>query len=375
MDRVAIRVEAALTTDPSSVRPGETWTASGGGGILRGTMMSKAFRYATLLALAIVLVGCGARAVQVATLADPQPAFIASVRELLAKGQFARLDEQAMDLQRTRARFPGGDWKLYRFHEALEKLVDEENATDQEWQDRIALLTRWHTARPDSIHAAIALGDAWAGYGWHARGTGFADTVTEEGWQLFRERLGRAQAVLDDARKLPAQCPHLYCALVDLARCQGWERAEVDKVFEQAVALEPLYLHVYSAMARYLTPRWHGERGDWERFADASATRIGGQEGSVIYGHIAWQISKLQRGNEFFNENNVSWGRIRQGFRDREALYGSSARTLNAFCKLAGAAADRQTTRELLARIGDQWDPEVWQERKYFDGYREWAVR
>jgi len=44
-----------------------------------------------------------------------------------------------------------------------------------------------------------------------------------------------------------------------------------------------------------------------------------------------------------------------------------------AFCALAGAAADRETTRALMARIGDAWDAEVWKERKYFDGYRKWA--
>jgi hypothetical protein len=137
--------------------------------------------------------------------------------------------------------------------------------------------------------------------------------------------------------------------------------------------LEPKYLHVYSAMARYLTPRWQGEESDWETFAERSADRLGGREGSMVYGHVAWQISKLYRGADFYKQNRVSWDRVKQGFIDREALYGFSLRNLNAFCQLAGAAADRETTRALLARIGDAWDADVWKERKYFEGYRKWA--
>jgi hypothetical protein len=93
----------------------------------------------------------------------------------------------------------------------------------------------------------------------------------------------------------------------------------------------------------------------------------------VLYGHIAWQISKFYSGNEFFSKNQVSWNRIKQGFSDREALYGASMRNLNAFCFLAGAAGDIETTRNLLLRIGTAWDPTVWKERQYFDGYRSWA--
>jgi hypothetical protein len=54
-------------------------------------------------------------------------------------------------------------------------------------------------------------------------------------------------------------------------------------------------------------------------------------------------------------------------------LYGASPRNLNAFCLLAGSAGDRQTTRELFDRLGDDWDPVVWKERHYFDDYRKWA--
>lgn len=304
---------------------------------------------------------------------DQQETFKADVRTMLERRQFEALDDLADELNRTKTRFAGGDWKSYRFQEALGAPAGGCNDTDAHWQELLAVLARWHEQRPASMPAAIAIADASVGYGWKARGTGFADTVTPDGWRLLGERMAPAEGILMNEAGSAAKTVEWYRAMIDLGRVQGWDRQRVDALFEQAVALEPRYLHVYSAMARYLTPRWQGGDGDWEDFADRSAERLGGREGSVVYSHIAWQISKLHRGHEFFDKNRVSWPRIRQGFIDREALYGASPRNLNAFCLLAGSAADRETTRQLFARIGDEWDPGVWRERKYFDGYRKWA--
>jgi hypothetical protein len=304
---------------------------------------------------------------------DVQEPFKADVRAMLERKQFQDLDDLAGELDRTKARFPGGDWKPYRFQEALGAPAGGCDDTDENWERLIAVLTRWHEQRPASIAAAIALADAAVGYGWKARGSGFGNTVTPEGWQLLGERMAPAEGIVMDAGGRAAKTPEWYRVMIDLGRVQGWDRERVDALFEQAVALEPRYLHVYSAMARYLTPRWQGEDGDWEEFAERSGERLGGREGSVVYSHLAWQISKLYRGHEFFDRNRVVWPRLKQGFIDREALYGASLRNLNAFCMLAGSAADRQTTRELFARVGDEWDPGVWVERKYFDGYRKWA--
>jgi len=340
---------------------------------------------AAIASVALASTGCVAQAARethqsqrtasgCTSIPDEQESFTADVRTMLEGRRFETLDDLAGELDRTKARFPGGDWKSYRFQEALAVPAGGCQDTDEHWERLLETLQRWHEQRPASMAAAIAIADASVGFGWKARGTGYSDTVTPEGWRLLDERMAPAEGIATDAAGRASKTPEWYRVMIDLGRIQGWEPARVEKLFEEAVTLEPRYLHVYSAMARYLTPRWQGNDGDWEDFAERSAARLGGREGSVIYGHIAWQISKLHRGHAFFEQNRVSWPRIKQGFIDREALYGVSLRNLNAFCLLAGSAADRQTTRDLLARIGDEWDPGVWQERKYFDGYRKWAA-
>ena len=91
--------------------------------------------------------------------ADPQEPFKEEARAMLRQEQFERLDRLADELVKTKARFPGGDWKSYRFQEALGKPAGSEKAGDAEWERHIAVLQRWHSARPDSIAAVLALTD------------------------------------------------------------------------------------------------------------------------------------------------------------------------------------------------------------------------
>ena len=306
---------------------------------------------------------------------DPQEPFKEDVRTALRQEQFDRLDRLGDELLKTKARFPGGDWKSYRFQGALAAPAAGATDSDEIWERQIAVLQRWHASHPDSMAAVVALTDAMVGWGWKARGEGFAETVTPQGWRLLRERTAAVEPLLLEIGQRVSRTPDWYRDMIDVGRVQNWNRERVEALFEEAIALEPRYLHVYSAMARYLMPRWQGKDGDWEDFAQRTAERLGGREGSVVYGHIAWQISKYYGGADFYKRNRVSWSRVKQGFVDRETLYGFSLRNLNAFCLLAGSAADRQTTRELFARIGDAWDVDVWKERRYFDEYREWASR
>src|SRR5262245_43499193 len=48
--------------------------------------------------------------------ADPQEPFKEEVRALIRQEQFDHLDRLADELVKTEARFPGGDWKSYRFN-------------------------------------------------------------------------------------------------------------------------------------------------------------------------------------------------------------------------------------------------------------------
>jgi hypothetical protein len=314
-------------------------------------------------------------ATAVELLDNSRPAFIKSVRAELNQSHFAALDAMAQDLWRTKARFPGGAWKLAAFYEALGDPSDHGTASEEDWKKHLLLLRVWKVQHTPSAAPAIGLAVAWRNYAWVARGSGFSASVTDEGHKLFKERLKLAEKALMDVRSIASNNPHWHTALLAVALGQGWSRPGVEALFDEGVALEPLYTPLYTRMATYLLPRWYGEDGDWERFADEATRRVGGRQGSALYSYVAVHVSELYDGDTFFKENSVSWPRIRQAFVDREALYGASVDSLNTYALMAGNANDQRTSRALFVRIGEAWDAKVWEDRKWFDKYRVWAMR
>jgi hypothetical protein len=320
---------------------------------------------------------------------DVQRSFVDNMRSFLLSRRFAELDAASEQLSRTKERFPGGDWKLYRFYGAVGRPgggggdlndravanVGQGAQSDEVWQHHIALLREWRSQNPTSSTAKIALGDSLISYAWKARGAGYSSTVTDDASRLFIDRLTEAKAVLTESRSAMQKDPQWYSEMIDLARGLGWEAADVSQLVERASSVEPLYQHTYSAAARYLTPRWYGEPGEWERFADHVAEKLGGRQGPFVYGHIALQMSALYGAREFFAQNHISWERLKQSLADREALYGVDLHTLNAMSLLATFIKDYETARALFAQIGDKWDPTIWRERRYFDNYRTLAVK
>src|SRR5437868_899252 len=159
------------------------------------------------------------------TFVDPIVPFQQQVRALLVKEDFKALDRMEDELLKSRARFKGGEWKLYRFYGAISQpgagradLSDRSRAgefSDEVWEAHIARLARWRTANPESRASVIALGDAWMTYGWKARGNGESNTVTTEGRRLFKDRLAWAESILTSGTTAQ-QDPQWYCNMIDV---------------------------------------------------------------------------------------------------------------------------------------------------------------
>jgi hypothetical protein len=300
--------------------------------------------------------------------------YAAQIRAYLDQESFDQIDVIADAVRSDKSRFSGGAWKLHKLYKGLSEPANSRKASDDVWELHISRLKKWTAQKPESITARVGLADAYVSYAWHARGNGFANKVKEESWKPFRDRLAMAETVLKNARRVKAKCPQWYLVMQIVAKGQSWEWEPYNKVFEEGVALEPAYHYLYGEKAQYLLPRWHGEEGDWERFAEETSQRLGGKLGSIMYYVIATDLACYYPDREFFTDTRVSWPKVKQGFADFEQTYGMSLGHLNEFCRIAGQSGEKAYTRALLARIGDNWDPEVWENREYFEHYKAWAA-
>jgi hypothetical protein len=296
------------------------------------------------------------------------PRLKAHVADLLAHGNYEDLDRLADTICIQKIRVARGEWLLDYVYFGLSAPVGSNP------EDHIAQLKAWTAARPQSITAHVALAGAYLGYAWAARGTGFADTVTPEGWALFYARSAEAKRILDDAANLTPMCPQWFQEMQAVARAQGWDRPRTAALFAQAIKFEPEHLQFYINYADYLLPKWYGQDGDTAAFAKQIGDSFGGAKGDLFYfkiGSIALDSDASHLG--WASASHLDWARLQRGHQVLLERDGTNNYDMNSFARLAWGFNDAATAKRTFAQIGDRWAIYFWKTRARFDEARDWA--
>ena len=297
-------------------------------------------------------------------------AYRRQVQDRFLKKDFAWVDREAQKDRLSKERLPGGYWKLRVVYAALEEPALAGQASDGDWEDLLNGLTSWSTQQPGSVTAKVALASAWKEYAWKARGEGYADSVNDAAWQVVRKRLESARQALSEASSLNERCPYWYVTALWVGLGQGWEREALDNIFEAGMQLEPTFYYLHQAKATYLLPRWGGTAGDWEKFANESALKLGGHQGDIVFFAIYSQMLVLH-GMDLMNTHQQSAPKLLAGYHSIEKLYGSSSHRLNEASFFACFGNDVQAAAELFARIGDDYDETVWKSKQNYEVFRQ----
>lgn len=287
---------------------------------------------------------------------------------LLKAGEFEQLDCLA-DLARShKETFPGGMWKIHSLYSGLAQ--PPLHPTEEDWAAHIESLQRWASTKPDSVAARVALAESYVNYGWDARGSGYADTVSESGWKLFANRAAKAKQILEEGSALSAKDPEWYFAMQSVALAQSWEPDVRQALLEKAVKFEPAYYYYYRAYTYSILPKWGGEDGEVAKFLQETADKIGGDAGDILYFRVA---GTLVCGCQNDQKLGLSWPRIQMGFEAVEKRNGSSLENLNLLAHMAFSLGQIGVAYETFSRIGDQWSPSVWDKSSDFESAKKWA--
>jgi len=299
--------------------------------------------------------------------------FTDTAARILKEEKLVELDCLADHARSGKERLPGGLWKIHLFYQGLRRPVPVQvHATQEDWAHHLQRLRRWVTTRPESITARVALALAYLDYAHDARGSGYADTVSQSGWKLFEERSAEARRILESASALPAKCPEWYVAMQMVSVNQSWSVTEARALFEEANRFEPEYYTYARDLAYYLLPKWSGEPGDTEKFLKDAADRIGGEKGDILYFQVA-AANYVVCGCD--DNPRLSWDRIKRGFEASEKHYGVSMENLNRIAYLASYFGDRDPVYadKIFTRIGNQWDSEAWGTKDNFNKMKAWV--
>jgi hypothetical protein len=292
-----------------------------------------------------------------------------AIRGLFATNDFAALEELATAWRQNKDKFLDGGWKLHLFYDAL---TPRRADTTQAWENCFQKIEAWQDAFPASVTPNILWAVAMTRYAWDARGSGYADTVTPEGWELFKERLTEARDELEQIEGRRSECPHWYAAMQTIALGQQWNRRDYERLFEEAVAREPAYYSFYDRKAFYLLPRWFGRPGEWHTFAKSLSQRLPDGLGDEFYARIIISCGRLE--HKKFKDSGLNWQPIRDAFEVTRVKYPDSTWWLNQYARHAVWAGDRDTTINLFAEIGDRFDMSIWNTWEFIEASRHGAM-
>jgi hypothetical protein len=305
--------------------------------------------------------------------AEPSSSYQSQIAVVLAEEHFDQLEKEAQELRTSKRKVTGGIWKLSQLYDGVSNPPLGAKATDSDWKTHFDSLAKWVAKYPRSATARIATAEAYVNYAWVARGTGYAEKVKQDGWALFGDRLESAKAALVEAAELKEKCPEWYAVMFNVALGDGWDKKQARELFDQAVAFEPEFNFYYNEYANFILPKWYGEEGETQAFAEEASKRLGGAAGSIIYFEVA-SVTACQCDKDRDSMEQLSWPRIKEGYENLKKLYGPSNLDVNKFAYMAYSKGDNQAAQEAFDAIGSAWNRNVWRSGENYDGARAWAT-
>ena len=239
-----------------------------------------------------------------------------------------------------------------------------------------ATLERWSKARPASIVPLLAMADAYRGYAWDSRGTGFSSTVSETGMTDFERYIDLAWGKLQEALEIDQGDPELYRQLVQVGRNKGICDDELLEYFLKGVEFEPTYTPLFTAMASALLPKWYGSPGAVQEFTHKACEGLNGDDADELYARLSWFVYDDDK-DDFFAIYEFDWERMKKGFATIERRHPGSRFNNSSFCRMATRARDREAAALYFSSLDGEWNEEmekVWKSERLFAEYRAWAA-
>ena len=109
-----------------------------------------------------------------------------------------------------------------------------------------------------SIHAKVLSISLEVDRAWEARGSGYASTVTEEGWQTFSRHLANAREKLSAALAEDPSNPAALKFGGSVMLGQSWPKEDWQTYVELTQKSNILDPYIINNLSYYLTSRWHG---------------------------------------------------------------------------------------------------------------------
>ncbi len=195
----------------------------------------------------------------------------------------------------------------------------------------------------------------YSDWAWEARGSGFSDSVTEEGAKLFNERLLVAQPCLEQAWALDRSNEYICKQLVKASGAQQDMNA-LEIWFQRGKKIDPDDEQLYIAKLTYLQPRWFGSSEDMLQFG-RECLKEGRWDSRIPFvllsAHYWAAGDTVEDRRSYFAQPEV-WKEIEPLFTTYLARYPSNYMRLSSYINYAASAGKWDLVSKLMHDHG--WD-------------------
>lgn len=159
---------------------------------------------------------------------------------------------------------------------------------------------------PEPTLPLLVKGLAAIGWAWDARGSGYASSVTEEGWKLFRQRLVLAENCLDEVLDRDPRNVEALDGMITLASARSKGLPEIQRRFDAVIAIDPANESAHSRMLQAVCRKWQGSSELMFQFARERAAAYPGTglSGLIAEAHIEEWLSR-RKDYEYLEQQEV----------------------------------------------------------------------
>jgi len=280
---------------------------------------------------------------------------------MLKSERYDDLEGYLEEVLEVKKKDEGGNSVLYNVYNRLT------SPAGLKFEEVLPLLEKWVGQKPDSHFANVLLGRFYVNYAWAARGTGYANTVVDEGQNLFQDRLLKAKDYLEKAYDLNPNDPLGPSRIIGVAMGLGLDRSEMEKQFQRAIKADPSEYQEYAVKLQYLMPKWYGSKDEMFDFARESSKNAPPHSlvpKVLLDAH--WEMNWQTKDGTYL-KNPAVWDEMKSTYNRLLNDFPNANSLRNWYAFGAYLAGDYGLANEQFAIIKDNWDESCWGNFEYFE--------
>ena len=283
--------------------------------------------------------------------AENDDGILLETRNFVLARNYRTLERLSSQYRDSKEKTADGLWKLERFYAAFDQPEYLYGTSPAEAVEELQSFTGfWLMAYPDSPAAHIIDAMVLLRKGWNARGGGTSETVTRDGWRVFRENVRLAGEKLE-AYPAGAKDPQWHAMMIQQAIAADASGEGFRKVMDAALAQEPSYGWTISNIVKRFLPQWGGNKVILDEVVRYIVSHNVEADRPAIYTRAYWSVAfQLVGGSNPFKRESADWSMMKAGFEQITEEYPTRHNSM-AFASFACLADDLQTAKRIIEKL------------------------